>query len=244
MNLRKISFIAFVFLCSLAGSLYAEAPRYGVRMVQAWIPMPDGVRLSATLYMPDGGKANEKFPALLEYLPYRKDDAMVARNYPIHSYFARRGYVSATVDIRGFGTSEGKPTDREYAEQEQLDCEQVIAWLASQPWSTGKVGMFGISWGGFNSIQMAMRHPPALKAILAIDATEELFHDDIHFIDGMMHLDEFELDMDLSEGITGAPDYTHDEKILGARFDTPTWSLLYLKHQRDGEFWHSPVRPL
>jgi len=206
--------------------------------------MSDGVRLSATLYMPDGAKPGEKFPALLEYLPYRKDDAMAERNYPIHSYFAQHGYVSATVDIRGFGSSEGVPTGREYSEQELRDGEQVIAWLASQTWSSGKVGMFGISWGGFNSIQMAMRHPPALKAILAVDATEELFHDDIHFIDGMMHLDEFELDMDLSPGITGSPDYTLEEKILGPRFDAPPWSLLYLKHQRDSEFWHSPERPL
>ncbi len=218
--------------------------RYGVRLVQQWIPMPDGVRLAATLYMPDGAKPSERFPALLEYLPYRKDDGTAARDYPIHCYFARRGYVSVRVDIRGFGASEGVPTDREYSEQEQLDGEQVIAWLASQPWSTGKVGMFGISWGGFNSIQMAMRHPPALKAILAVDATEELFHDDIHFIDGMMHLDEFELNMDMAPGMTGAPDYTLDEKVLGPRFESAPWSLLYLKHQRDGDFWHSPVRPL
>src|SRR5256712_5281376 len=64
--------------------------RYGVRMVQEWIPMPDGVRLAATLYMPDGAKPKEKFPALLEYLPYRKDDSTAARDYPIHAYFARR----------------------------------------------------------------------------------------------------------------------------------------------------------
>ncbi len=153
--------------------------------------MPDGVRLSATLYMPDNAKPGEKFPALLEYLPYRKDDATAARDYPIHTYFAARGYVSARVDIRGFGSSEGVPTDREYSLQEQLDGEQVIAWLASQPWSNGKVGMFGISWGGFNSIQMAMRHPPALKAILAVDATDALFHDDVHYVDGLMHFDEF-----------------------------------------------------
>ena len=218
--------------------------RYGVRLVQEWIPMSDGVRLAATLYMPDGTKPSEKFPALLEYLPYRKDDATAARDYPIHSYFARRGYVSVRVDVRGFGASEGTPTDREYSEQEQRDGEQVIAWLASQPWSTGKVGMFGISWGGFNSLQMAMRHPPALKAILAVDATEQLFHDDIHYIDGMMHFDEFELDMDLSPGITGAPDYLLDEKVLGPRLDAAPWSLLYLRRQRDGEFWRSPVRPL
>ena len=122
--------------------------------------MSDGVRLSATLYMPDALKAGEKFPALLEYLPYRKDDATAARDYPVHSWFAAHGYVSVRVDIRGFGASEGTPTDREYSEREQLDGETVIAWLAAQPWSTGKVGMFGISWGGFNSIQMAMRGPP------------------------------------------------------------------------------------
>jgi len=220
------------------------ATRYGVRMVQEWIPMSDGTRLAATLYMPDGAKPKEKFPALLEYLPYRKDDSTAARDYPVHAYFARRGYVSVRVDIRGFGASEGVPTDREYSEREQLDGEQIIAWLASQPWSSGKVGMFGISWGGFNAIQLAMRHPPALKAILAVDATEELFHDDIHYIDGMMHLDEFELNMDMAPGITGAPDYTLDEKVLGPRFEAAPWSLLYLKHQRDGEFWRSPVRPL
>lgn len=217
---------------------------YGVRMMQQWIPMSDGVRLAATLYMPDGAKKDEKVPALLEYLPYRKDDATAARDYPIHAYFAARGYVSVRVDIRGFGASEGAPTDREYSEQEQLDGEQVIAWLAAQPWSTGKVGMFGISWGGFNSIQLAMRRPPALKAILAVDATEELFHDDIHYIDGMMHFDEFELNMDLAPAMTAAPDYALDEKVLGPRFESAPWSLLYLKHQRDGQFWRSPVRPL
>jgi len=213
-------------------------------MVQQWIPMPDGIRLSATLYMPDSVKPGETFPALLEYLPYRKDDATAARDYPVHHWFAAHGYVSVRVDIRGFGASEGTPTDREYSEQEQLDGEQVIAWLAAQPWSSGKVGMFGISWGGFNSIQMAMRHPPALKAILAVDATEELFHDDIHYIDGMMHFDEFELNMDLAPAMTGAPDYTLDDKVLGPRFESTPWSLLYFKHQRDGQFWRAPVRPL
>jgi predicted acyl esterase len=239
-----------ISLLAVSDSLYAvpapkqSAPLYSVRMEQQTIPMSDGVRLAATLYMPDNAKPDEKFPALLEYLPYRKDDATAAGDYPIHSWFAARGYVSVRVDIRGFGNSEGAPTDREYSEQEQLDGEQVIAWLAAQPWSNGKVGMFGISWGGFNSIQLAMRHPPALKAILAVDATENLFHDDIHYIDGMMHVDEFELNMDLAPSMTGAPDYTLDEKILGPRFDWAPWSLMYFKHQRDGEFWHAPVRPL
>jgi uncharacterized protein len=218
-------------------------PAYNFRMENAWIPMKDGVRLAVTLYMPDGGKAGEKFPAVLEYHPYRKDDADAERDYAFYSYFARRGFVCARVDIRGFGTSEGIPTNREYSEQEQLDGLEIIHWLAHQPWSNGNVGMTGISWSGFNSLQMAMRHAPELKAIIAVDATAELFHDDVHYIDGMAHVDEFELNMDMASGITGAPDYTLDEKVLGPRFDAPPWSLLYFKHQRDGPFWRSPVRP-
>jgi predicted acyl esterase len=237
-----------VWLCSL-GALcvpcHAEVPSLpGVRLESVWIPMSDGVRLAATLYRPEGQDTNATFPALLEYLPYRKDDGTAARDYPVHTYFARRGYVTARVDIRGTGASEGRPPDREYSEQEQLDGEEVIAWLARQPWSSGSVGMFGISWGGFNSLQLAMRRPPALKAILAVDATEDLFHDDIHYIDGLMHIDEFELNMDMAPGITAAPDYSLDPAVLGPRFDTPPWSLLYLKHQREGPFWRAPVRPL
>jgi predicted acyl esterase len=213
-------------------------------MEQAWIPMKDGVRLAATLYMPTGANPGEKFPVLLEYLPYRKDDGTAAGDYPKHAYFARRGYVSVRVDIRGFGASEGVPPEREYSEQEQADGEQVIAWLAHQAWSNGNVGMFGISWGGFTALQMAMRHAPGLKAIIAVDATAELFHDDVHYIDGMAHIDEFELNMDMAEGWVGAPDYSLDEKVLGPRFDSPPWSLLYLKHQHDGPFWRDRVRPL
>ncbi len=241
-----ISLLIFLILASLR-TLAIEPPSpaaYGVRLEKTWIPMKDGIRLAATLYMPDDAKPEEKFPALLEYLPYRKDDGTAAGDYPKHAYFARRGYVSVRVDIRGFGASEGVPPEREYSEQEQLDAERIIDWLAHQSWSNGNVGMFGISWGGFNSLQMAMRHPPALKAILAVDATAELFHDDVHYIDGMAHVDEFELNMDMAEGWVGAPDYTLDEKVLGARFDTPPWSLLYLKHQHDGPFWHERVRPL
>jgi uncharacterized protein len=238
----------FIFWLTAASVAFAvdtpSPPAYGVRMESAWIPMKDGVRLAATLYMPNGTKAEEKFPALLEYLPYRKDDDTAAGDYPKHAYFARRGYVSVRVDIRGFGSSEGTPPEREYSEQEQVDCERIIHWLATQSWSNGNVGMFGISWGGFTALQMAMRHPPDLKAILAVDATAELFHDDVHYIDGMAHVDEFELNMDMAEGWTGAPDYTLDEKVLGPRFNAAPWSLLYLKHQHDGPFWRDRVRPL
>ena len=227
-----------------AAAIPPSAPTHGIHLENASIPMKDGVRLAVTLYMPAPRKAGERFPALLEYLPYRKDDDEAARDYGTHSYFARRGYVSARVDIRGFGASEGIPPDREYSAQEQQDAEEVIAWLAHQPWSNGKVGMLGISWGGFNSIQMALRKPPALKAILAVAATEELFKEDVHYMDGVFHVDEFELTMDLDQGRPGAPDFSLEESVIGPRMDSPPWSLNYMKHQRDGAFWREPLRPI
>ena len=226
------------------GAVPPSAPAYTPHLEKSWIPMKDGVRLAVTLYMPAPLKSGERFPALLEYLPYRKDDDEAVRDFGTHMYFARRGYVSARVDIRGFGASEGTPPDREYSAREQQDAEAVIAWLAHQSWSNGKVGMLGISWGGFNSIQMALRKPPALKAILAVAATEELFKEDVHYMDGVFHVDEFELTMDLDQGRPGAPDFSLDESVIGPRMDSPPWSLNYMKHQRDSAFWRAPLRPI
>jgi len=221
-----------------------SAPVYGVKVEKTWIAMKDGERLAASLYVPTGGTAGEKFPALLEYLPYRKDDGTIERDYPLHTYFAHRGYVTARVDIRGTGASEGETPEREYSQREQDDGEQVIAWLARQPWSNGNVGMFGISWGGFNSIQMAMRRPPALKAIIAVCATEDLYNEDVHYFDGMIHVDEFEVAMDLDQTLSRAPDFPVDEKTMQARFDKQPWSLSYMRHQRQSGFWQEPVRGL
>ncbi len=198
--------------------------------------MPDGVRLAADLYMPAGGQAAEKFPVLLEYLPYRRIEAR-GRNYPLYSYFVQRGYVVAAVDIRGTGNSEGRLIPYEYSDIEHQDGEVVIDWLSRQRWSNGNVGMFGISWGGFNSIQMALRNPPALKAIIAVDATEDLYQEDVHFIDGIIHVDSWEMSQDLDNARPGAPEYVIDEAYFRDRFDTQPWMMTYKRQQRDGAFW-------
>jgi predicted acyl esterase len=241
---RVIGILILTALSAAGAAVPPSSPAYAVHLEKTWIPMKDGVRLAVTLYRPVPLKPGERFPSLLEYLPYRKDDDEAARDFGTHMYFARRGYVGARVDIRGFGASQGVPPDREYSAQEQLDAEAVIAWLARQSWSNGKVGMLGISWGGFNSIQMALRKPPALKAILAVAATEELFKEDVHYMDGVFHVDEFELTMDLDQGRSGAPDFSLDEPVIGPRMDSPPWSLNYMKHQRDGAFWRAPLRPI
>jgi len=211
--------------------------RFRMRSEEVFIPMSDGVRLAATLYRPDVGKTAGKFPAVLEYLPYRKDDGTLADDLAKYPYLVTRGYVGVRVDIRGTGRSEGDTPDREYSEEEQRDGVEIIAWLARQPWCNGSVGMWGISWGGFNSLQIAARRPPALKAIVPLMATEELFHDDVHYIDGLFHVDEYELSMEVQPAITRSPDYPLDEASLAARFDNPPWSLLYKRQQRDGPFW-------
>ncbi len=213
-----------------------SVPEYQVEMQEAWISMPDGVRLAADLYMPAGDVEGKAFPVILEYLPYRKTESR-ARNFSLYSYFVERGYVVARVDIRGTGNSEGRLIPYEYSDQEHDDGEVVIEWLSIQPWCNGNVGMFGISWGGFNAIQMAGRNPPALKAIIAVDATEDLYQDDVHFMDGIMHVDSWEMSQDLDNARPGAPDYVIDEAYFRDRFDTQPWMMTYKRQQRDGAFW-------
>ena len=216
--------------------LPASPPVFDVVMQEAWIPMPDGVRLAADVWRPQGKGDDGRFPVLLEYLPYRKTEGRGSR-YPLYAYFVRRGYVVARVDIRGTGNSEGTLVPHEYSDVENEDGEQVIAWLARQPFSSGKLGMFGISWGGFNSIHLAMRRPAALGAIVAVDASDDLYQDDVHFMDGMMHVDSWEMSQDLANAMPGAPDYTIDETYFAERFDQPPWMLSYKRQQRDGPFW-------
>ena len=137
----------------------------------------------------------------------------------MYSYFLKRGYAVVRVDIRGTGNSEGVTIPYEYSDIELDDGEVVIQWLADQDWSTGKVGMFGISWGGFNSIQMAMRNPLALKAFVAIMATEALYQEDVHYMDGIMHTDSWMMSHDLYATLPGAPDYVLDDEWAENRFD-------------------------
>lgn len=105
----------------------------------------------------------------------------------VHHYFAERGYVALRLDMRGTGSSSGTAID-EYSLQEQLDAVEAIAWMAAQGWSNGNVGMFGTSYGGFNSVQVAMHRPPARKAICPMYFTDNRYTDDCHYKGGAMQL--------------------------------------------------------
>ncbi len=149
-----------------------------------WIPLSDGVRLSARIWLPGDAETNP-VPAVLEYLPYRKDDATAADDATRHPYFAAHGYASVRVDIRGTGDSEGICLD-EYLASEHDDALEVLAWLAEQPWCTGACAMIGYSWGGFNALQVAARRPPQLKAIVSGCSTDDRYTDDCHYSGGCL----------------------------------------------------------
>jgi predicted acyl esterase len=241
----SVLFTGLLFLAILSNSSTAaeektmpvSKPVYDFEIIYDNLTMKDGTKLSTTYFKPIPHKKDETFPVLLELLPYRKDDYFYMRDYPLYSYFARRGYVIAKVDVRGTGSSEGKVPPREYSDLELSDAVEMIDQLSKKPWSNGKVGMWGISWSGFNAIQTAMLRPRALKAIMASCATDDLYHDDVHYIDGAFHVDWYELSIDTDLGVPQSPDYVLDKDYFENRFNAYPWFLVYLHQQKDGKFW-------
>ena len=237
MKEKLIGLSTLIILGAYAFLYNKEVEKISVLSIrEVMIPMEDGIKLAADLYLPTNISSGDQLPVLLEYTPYRKNDSRGSR-YGLYSYFVTKGYVVARVDIRGTGNSEGRTIPYEYSEIELNDCDSVIAWLAKQNWSNGKVGMFGISWGGFNSIQMAVRKPPALKAFVALMATEDLYQEDVHYMDGIIHIDSWMMSNDLSNAMPGAPEFHMDEEWLRNRFDLEPSMFKYMEQQRDGPFW-------
>jgi putative CocE/NonD family hydrolase len=144
-----------LFLLGLA-SRAAAAPA-GIDMV--WgvkIPLRDGVRLNATVFKPAGQQ--EPLPVIFTLTPYNSDTY-----YPRARYFAQNGYVYALVDVRGRGNSEGRFVP---FENEGRDGHDVVEWLAAQPWSNGKVGMWGGSYAGYDQWATLQNSPPHLATIV------------------------------------------------------------------------------
>jgi putative CocE/NonD family hydrolase len=215
-------------------------PRRVREIENTWIPLSDGCRLAARIWLPDDAEASP-VPAILEYIPYRKRDFTRARDEPMHYYFAGHGYAAVRVDLRGSGDSEGLLPD-EYTEQEHDDAVDVIRWLASQPWCSGKVGMMGISWGGFNSLQVAARQPAELGAIITLCSTDDRYADDAHYMGGCL----------LNENLTwGSVLLTYnafppDPHIVGERWremwlerlhHAVLFPELWLRHQWRDDYW-------
>ncbi len=205
-----------------------------------WIKLPDGERLAARLWLPKGA-VNNPVPAIIEYIPYRKRDLTRERDTINYPYLAAHGYACVRVDLRGSGDSDGILRDQ-YLEQEQADGVAAIQWIADQPWCNGKVGMLGISWGGFNALQIAARQPPALKAIIAACATDDLYADNMHYMGGCLLADNLS-ESTVMFAFNSCPP---DPEIAGPRWrdmwlqrmeESGIWLDIWLRHQRRNDFW-------
>ncbi len=213
-----------------------------VRVVHhAWIPMSDGMRLAAKLWIPEDAEEHP-VPAILEYIPYRKNDCTAVRDNAMHAYFAGHGYVSVRVDLRGSGDSDGILYD-EYLPLEQSDGVEVIAWLAAQPFCSGTVGMIGISWGGFNGLQVASHAPPALKAVVSVCSTDDRYTDDVHYIGGVLHGED---QLGWASVMLGYNARPPDPEVVGESWrerwferleKTPAYVEEWTRHQRRDAFW-------
>ncbi len=206
-----------------------------------WIPMPDGAKLAARLWLPPGAR-EIPVPAILEYIPYRRRDRTRLRDEAMHPRFAAAGYAALRVDMRGSGDSDGVMLD-EYSLQEIQDGVDVIAWIAEQTWCDGNVGMFGKSWGAYTSFQVAARRPPGLKAIAPVMGTDDRWLEDIHFYGGVLANDNFWWGsiMQLYNAMPPDPEIVGDDRwreIWKARLDAMTfWPAQWLEHQTHDEMW-------
>ena len=206
----------------------------------SWIPMADGVRLGARLWLPDCAP-DQPVPAILEYIPYRKDDYSAVRDSTTIAWFAGQGYACVRVDMRGSGSSDGVMID-EYSDQEIEDGVSVIEWIASQPWCNGKVGMIGISWGGITGMQLAQKQPAALKTIIVLGATEYRYYDDGSYYMGCMTGQTIGWAAIMFGYNTRPPDpmlvgVNWREQWLERLENTPHYMEQWFRHQHEDEYW-------
>jgi putative CocE/NonD family hydrolase len=210
--------------------------------VEEYIPIPlaDGTRLAARVWRP-ANAGQQPVPAILEFIPYRRRDSTRLRDDAIHHYFAGHGYASLRVDLRGSGDSEGVLED-EYLQQELDDGVEVLRWIGQQAWCNGNVGMIGISWGGFNGLQIAALRPPELKAVVSVCSTDDRYADDVHHMGGCLLGDN----LSWASTMFAYNSLPPDPEIVGARWremwfqrleGSGLWLEKWLRHQRRDAYW-------
>lgn len=204
------------------------------------IPLLDGTQLAARIWLPADAERHP-VPAILEYIPYRQHDHKLGRDTQNYGYFARRGYAGVRVDLRGSGDSEGILRD-EYLQQELDDGLEVLKWIAAQPWCTGKVGIFGLSWGGFNGLQLAALQPPELGAVISVCSSDSRYTDDVHYMGGCLLTDN----LSWASTMFGFNSCPPDPEVVGERWremwlerleGSGLWLKNWLEHQHQDDFW-------
>lgn len=218
-----------------------EYPHAVRKIDNTWITLSDRCKLATSIWLPEHAE-NEPVPAILEYLPYRKDDGRAVRDSTYHPYFAGHGYASIRVDMRGTGASDGILLG-EYLPQEQDDALEVLDWIADQPWCNGVAGIIGISWGGFNGLQIAARRPPQLKAIITVASTDDRYADDVHYRGGCVLASDM---LEWASRMFAWNGLPPDPRLVGNRWremwlnrleNTPPYVEAWMSHQTRNAFW-------
>ncbi|MCY3764735.1 MAG: CocE/NonD family hydrolase [Gemmatimonadetes bacterium] len=218
-------------VCSAAEYGFETSNRYR-------IPTRDGITVGATITRP---LAEGAFPALVWYDPYRGGSD--GTTSPMARYFAERGYAFVYLNARGTGNSEGVSKD-EYMVEETRDGCDAIAWLADQPWCSGRVGMLGTSYSGFTTLQVAAMAPPALKAIAPAYFTDRRYTDDCHYkggcLRGFYDMLTYGLNMVARNGL---PPF---REAVGERWselwqqrleENEPYLLKWISHQVEDDYW-------
>jgi len=209
------------------------------------VTVRDGVRLSVDVYRPN---RPGRFPAILEHIPYRKDDLRAIEDRSQNVFLVNAGFACVRLDVRGTGSSQGVAAD-EYTEAEQHDGVDVVAWMAEQPWCSGSVASWGVSYGGFSCIQLAALRPPALRAIAPVYATDDRYTDDMHFHGGALNassLPGYPTEMIAMNALPplGSRDEEFDRSWRRRIEETPAWVLDWIREQHDGPYWRNgSLRP-
>src|SRR5262245_24192580 len=158
---------------------YTRDPEYDVVGTTVDVPVRDGITIACELRRParDGVPVGGRFPGLIvEFTPYA-----VLRDFFLGEadYFVRRGYVALVPLLRGIGGSGGAWNHGSFRESGR-DAHDVIEWLADQPFSNGRVGMFGESYGGQTSYSAALERPEHLRAIAAMQSPSSMYFDVVY----------------------------------------------------------------
>ena len=217
-----------------------EFPRPVREIENVFIPLADGRRLAARLWLPEDAES-DPVPAVIEYMPYRKRDHLRPRDSRIHHYLAGHGYACLRVDVRGSGDSDGVLRG-EWEEGELDDGVEMIEWAARQPWSSGAVGMIGKSWSGFTCLTLAARAPAPLKAIVPVCCGDDRYHQSLHWTGGAFLLEQlwWTDTMVLFNARPPDPAIVGEDwrRMWQERLDDNTpWIDTWLDHQRRDDFW-------
>lgn len=209
-----------------------EIPHY-------WIAMPDGTRLAARLWLPE---TDDSVPAIFEYIPYRKSDMMAFSDATTYRYLAGHGFACVRVDVRGSGDSDGILAD-EYSAQELVDGCHIVEWIAARAWCNGRVGMTGISWGGFNALQVAARQPHGLAAVISCCSTDNRYKYDVHYLGGSVLASDM---LGWASTLTALQSLPPDNRNLGNDWQAvwrqrleslPHFVEPWLSHARYDDYW-------